>query len=144
MARTLCKHRDARTLARTLRLHRDVCFVMLLLCCSGAAPPKLCPLGPSPQLRRDADPLVVLNQLYKKTALQKNFAANWMAVSGLGQMPERLTLRRALTSFLEFRVECVRRRTRFLLNKAEVHRTARNGGALVIGLHGGCGLGSIG
>ena len=62
----------------------------------------------------------MLNQLYKKTALQKNFAANWMAVSGLGQMPERLTLRGALSSFLDFRVECVRRRTQFLLRKAEV------------------------
>lgn len=94
---------------------------MPCLCCSESRSAHAVPAYPL-QLRRDADALVVLNQLYKKTALQKNFAANWMAVSGLGQMPERLTLRRALTSFLEFRVECVRRRTRFLLNKAEVRR----------------------
>ena len=70
-------------------------------------------------MRRDADPVVVLNQLYKKTALQRNFPANWMAVSGLGEMPTRLTLRVALTKFLDFRVECVRRRTQHLLKKAQ-------------------------
>ncbi|EOD20608.1 DNA topoisomerase [Emiliania huxleyi CCMP1516] len=71
------------------------------------------------ELRRDADPLVVLNQLFKKTELQKNFPANWMAVEGPGKMPARLTLRSALSSFLDFRVECVRRRTAHLLAKAE-------------------------
>jgi len=61
----------------------------------------------------------VLNNLFKRTALQQSFAGNMMAVLGGGRMPEQLTLRRALLEFIEFRVECVQRRTAFELKKAE-------------------------
>ena len=42
-----------------------------------------------------------------------------MAVVGAGRMPEQLTLRRALEAFLEFRVECLQRRCRYRLARAE-------------------------
>ena len=61
----------------------------------------------------------MLNNLFKRTALQQSFAGNMMAVLGGGRMPELLTLRRALLEFIEFRVECVQRRTAFELKKAE-------------------------
>ena len=61
----------------------------------------------------------MLNNLFKRTALQQSFAGNMMAVLGGGRMPEQLTLRRALLEFIEFRVECVQRRTAFELKKAE-------------------------
>eukprot|EP00965_Chrysotila_dentata_P112103 3706234-Pleurochrysis_carterae.AAC.1 len=48
------------------------------------------------QVRRDADPLMVLNHLYKRTELQRNFAGNLMAVLGEGRMPQQMTLRQAL------------------------------------------------
>jgi len=50
---------------------------------------------------------VVLNNLFKRTALQQSFAGNMMAVLGGGRMPELLTLRRSLLEFVDFRVECV-------------------------------------
>jgi len=71
------------------------------------------------EVRRDADPLMVLNHLYKRTELQRNFAGNLMAVLGEGRMPQQMTLRQALQSFLDFRVECVKRRSAFQLRKAE-------------------------
>lgn len=71
------------------------------------------------EVKRDADPLVVLNNLYKRSALQQSFSANLMAVLGSGRMPELLTLRRALSHFVEFRVECLRRRCSSRLRKAE-------------------------
>ena len=71
------------------------------------------------EVKRDAEAAVVLNNLFKRTALQQSFAGNMMAVLGGGRMPEQLTLRRALLEFIEFRVECVQRRTAFELKKAE-------------------------
>ena len=62
------------------------------------------------EVKRDAEAAVVLNNLYKRTALQQSFAGNMMAVLGGGRMPELLTLRRALLEFIEFRVECVQAR----------------------------------
>ena len=59
------------------------------------------------EIKRDAEPLVVLNNMYKRSSLQHTFAGNLMAVVGAGRMPELLTLRSALTSFLDFRVECL-------------------------------------
>lgn len=71
------------------------------------------------EIKRDAEPLVVLNNMYKRSSLQHTFAGNLMAVVGAGRMPEQLTLRSALSSFLDFRIECVERRCRFRLGKAE-------------------------
>lgn len=69
------------------------------------------------ELRRDAIPRVVLNNLYKKTQLQTTFAANMIAL--VGGRPRLLTLRQLLELFLEFRNEVVVRRTQFELDQAE-------------------------
>jgi DNA gyrase subunit A len=69
------------------------------------------------ELRRDAYPQVVLNNLFKLTPLQSNFNAYMLAL--VGGEPILLTLRRLLEVFLDFRVETIERRTRYLLRKAE-------------------------
>ena len=68
------------------------------------------------ELKRDATPDVVLNQLYRFTPMQTSFGCNMLALNG--GRPEQLTLRRFLTAFLEFREEVVIRRTAFDLRKA--------------------------
>ncbi len=68
------------------------------------------------ELKRDAVAEVVLNQLWRFTALQSSFAANMIALNG--GRPEMLTLKDFLTAFIDFREEVVTRRTRFLLGKA--------------------------
>jgi DNA gyrase subunit A len=68
------------------------------------------------ELRRDAVPDVVLNQLYRFTTLQSNFAANIVALDG--GRPLVMTLKDLLTAFIAFREEVVSRRTKFLLNRA--------------------------
>ena len=69
------------------------------------------------ELRRDAYPQVVLNNLFKLTPLQSNFSAYMLAL--VKGEPVLLTLRKMLEVFLEFRVETIERRTRYLLRKAE-------------------------
>lgn len=69
------------------------------------------------ELRRDAIPRVILNNLYKKTQLQTTFAANMIAL--VGGRPKLLTLRQLLEQFLEFRNEVVIRRTQHELEQAE-------------------------
>jgi len=69
------------------------------------------------ELKRDAYPQVVLNNLFKLTPLQNNFSANILAL--VKGEPTTLTLRKMLDVFLDFRVETIKRRTGFLLNKAE-------------------------
>jgi len=68
------------------------------------------------ELKRDAMPDVVLNQLYRFTPLQSSFGANIVALDG--GRPLVMTLKDLLTSFIAFREEVVSRRTKFLLNKA--------------------------
>ena len=68
------------------------------------------------ELKRDATPDVVLNQLYRFSQLQTSFGCNMLALNG--GRPEQLTLRRFLTSFIDFREEVVARRTSFELRKA--------------------------
>ena len=68
------------------------------------------------ELKRDASPDVVLNQLYRFTPLQTSFGANMLALNG--GRPETMTLRKVLQCFLTFREEVVARRTKFELNKA--------------------------
>ena len=69
------------------------------------------------ELKRDAYPRVVLNNLYKQTPLQSNFGANMLAL--VDNDPQLLTIRRFLQVFLDFRVEAITRRTRYQLRKAE-------------------------
>ncbi len=68
------------------------------------------------ELKRDATPDVVLNQLFRFTPMQTSFGCNMLALNG--GKPEQLTLRRFLTSFIAFREEVVARRTAFELRKA--------------------------
>src|SRR5215470_13894090 len=68
------------------------------------------------ELRRDAEPDVVLNQLYRFTPLQSSFGANVVALDG--GRPLVMSLKDLLTCFIAFREEVISRRTKFLLNKA--------------------------
>ena len=68
------------------------------------------------ELKRDATPDVVLNQLWRFTPLQTSFGANMLALNG--GKPEQLTLRDFLSHFISFREEVVARRTAFELRKA--------------------------
>jgi len=67
-------------------------------------------------LKRDASPDVVLNQLWRYTPAQSSFPANMLAIRG--GRPETLTLREIVKSFIGFREEVITRRTKFELNKA--------------------------
>jgi DNA gyrase subunit A len=68
------------------------------------------------ELKRDAVPDVVLNQLYRFTPLQSSFGCNFVAL--IGGKPELMGIQRILQAFIDFREEVVTRRTRFLLGKA--------------------------
>ncbi|GGH21462.1 DNA gyrase subunit A [Alsobacter metallidurans] len=68
------------------------------------------------EIKRDAVADVVLNQLFRYTALQTSFGCNMVALNG--GRPETLTLRDLIAAFVDFREEVVSRRTRFLLGKA--------------------------
>ncbi|UTD29070.1 DNA gyrase subunit A [Bradyrhizobium sp. WD16] len=68
------------------------------------------------ELKRDAVPEVVLNQLYKFTPLQTSFGANMVALDA--GRPQVMNLKDLLTLFVAFREQVVTRRTKFLLNKA--------------------------
>lgn len=68
------------------------------------------------ELKRDATPDVVLNQLFRFTQMQTSFGCNMLALNG--GRPEQLTLRDFLSNFIQFREEVVTRRTAFELRKA--------------------------
>jgi len=68
------------------------------------------------EMRRDAVPDVVLNQLYRFTALQSSFGANMVALEG--GRPQVMNLKDLLASFIAFREEVIYRRTKHLLGKA--------------------------
>jgi DNA gyrase subunit A len=69
------------------------------------------------ELKRDANANVVLNNLYKHTALESTFAVNMLAIDH--GRPKLLSIRDALHCFIEHRREVVLRRTRYLLRQAE-------------------------
>jgi DNA gyrase subunit A len=68
------------------------------------------------EIKRDAMADVVLNQLYRFTALQSSFGANMVALNG--GRPEMLNLKDFIVAFVDFREEIVSKRTAFLLSKA--------------------------
>ncbi|MGR3757168.1 MAG: DNA gyrase subunit A, partial [Tranquillimonas sp.] len=68
------------------------------------------------ELKKDATPDVVLNQLWRFTPMQTSFGCNMLALHG--GRPEQLTLRDFLTHFIAFREEVVARRTAYDLRKA--------------------------
>ena len=67
-------------------------------------------------LKRDATPEVVLNQIWRNTPAQSSFPANMLAIRG--GRPETLALRDIIAAFISFREEVITRRTKFELNKA--------------------------
>ena len=67
-------------------------------------------------LKRDATPEVVLNQLWRHTPAQSSFPANMLAIRG--GRPETLSLKDILDAFISFREQVITRRTKFELNKA--------------------------
>ncbi len=67
-------------------------------------------------LKRDATPEVVLNQLWRHTPAQSNFPANMLAIRG--GRPETLNLRDIIEAFVKFREEVITRRSKFELSKA--------------------------
>ncbi|MEN9258517.1 MAG: DNA gyrase subunit A [Gloeomargarita sp. SRBZ-1_bins_9] len=69
------------------------------------------------ELKREALPQVVLNNLYKQTPLQVTFGANMLAL--VDREPQLLTLKQSLQVFLAFREEVLQRRTRYHLRKAQ-------------------------
>ena len=68
------------------------------------------------ELKRDASPDVVLNQLYRYSDLQTSFGVNMLALNG--GKPEQMNLKELIGAFVAFREEVVTRRTRFDLMKA--------------------------
>jgi DNA gyrase subunit A len=69
------------------------------------------------ELKRDAYPRVVLNNLYKQTPVQSNFGCNMLAI--VDGEPQLLTIKKFLTVFLDFRITSIERRTRYELRKAQ-------------------------
>jgi DNA gyrase subunit A len=82
------------------------------------------------ELKRDAVGDVVLNQLWRFTAMQTSFGANMIALNG--GKPELLTLRDMLQAFVDFREEVVTRRTKYLLNKARDNAHLQVGLAIAV------------
>ena len=71
------------------------------------------------ELKRDANPQVVLNRLFAQTALQSSFSINMLALVNNQTQPKILSLRHILDEYLNFQEDVIVRRTRFDLRKAE-------------------------
>lgn len=69
------------------------------------------------ELKRDANPNVVLNQLFKMSQLQLNFSINFLAL--VGKEPRVLNLQEMIFYYLNFQREVIVRRTKYDLNRAE-------------------------
>ncbi|MBR3867253.1 MAG: DNA gyrase subunit A, partial [Butyricicoccus sp.] len=71
------------------------------------------------ELKRDANPQVVLNRLFSMTQMQTTFAINMLALVNDQSQPRILTLRQIIDEYLHFQEEVLERRTRYDLRKAE-------------------------
>lgn len=71
------------------------------------------------ELKRDANPQVVLNRLFAQTAMQSSFSINMLALVNNQSQPRILSLRHILDEYLSFQEELIVRRTKFDLKKAE-------------------------
>lgn len=69
------------------------------------------------ELRRDINPQIVLNNLFKQTPMQSSFGVNMLAL--VDGQPQVLNLKQALEHYLDYQIEIIRRRTQFELRKAE-------------------------
>ncbi|MBR7081358.1 MAG: DNA topoisomerase 4 subunit A, partial [Oscillospiraceae bacterium] len=70
------------------------------------------------ELKRDANPDIVLNKLYKQTALQSNFSIIMLALVDDQKQPKILSLRHALDEYIAFQEQVIIRRTEYDLKKA--------------------------
>jgi len=82
------------------------------------------------ELKRDAVPDVVLNQLFRFSQLQTNFASNMLALNG--GRPEQMNLRQMIEAFLVFREEVIARRSKFDLAKARARAHILVGNAVAV------------
>ncbi len=82
------------------------------------------------ELKRDATPEIVLNNLFKHTSLQQSFSVNMLAI--VDGRPVLLSLKRALQVFIGHRREVVTRRTLFDLNEAQLRREIVEGLGLAV------------
>ncbi|XP_031374601.1 DNA gyrase subunit A, chloroplastic/mitochondrial isoform X2 [Punica granatum] len=82
------------------------------------------------ELKRGSEPLIVLNNLYRLTALQSSFSCNMVGI--LNGQPKQMGLKELLQAFLDFRCTVVERRARFKLSQAQDRRHIVEG--IVIGL----------
>ncbi|XP_040947584.1 DNA gyrase subunit A, chloroplastic/mitochondrial isoform X3 [Gossypium hirsutum] len=82
------------------------------------------------ELKRGADPSIVLNNLYRLTALQSSFNCNMVGI--LDGQPKQMGLKELLQAFLEFRCSVVERRARYKLSQAQDRRHIVEG--IVVGL----------
>ncbi|KAK8483638.1 hypothetical protein V6N11_046075 [Hibiscus sabdariffa] len=82
------------------------------------------------ELKRGADPSIVLNNLYRLTALQSSFSCNMVGI--LDGQPKQMGLKDLLQAFLEFRCSVVERRARFKLSQAQDRRHIVEG--IMVGL----------
>ena len=71
------------------------------------------------ELKKDANPQVVLNNLFKQTALQSNFSIIMLALVDNQKQPKILSLRQILDEYLKYQEEVLTRRTRYDLRKAQ-------------------------
>jgi len=77
------------------------------------------------ECKSDADPEVVLNQLYQFSPLQTSFSMNFMAL--VDGKPRELSIKDFLTEFVRHRINVIRRRTQFLLNRARRNKHVLEG-----------------
>lgn len=82
------------------------------------------------ELKRGSDPSIVLNKLYRLTALQSSFSCNMIGI--LDGQPKLMGLKELLQAFLDFRCSVVERRARFKLSQAQERRHIVEG--IVVGL----------
>ena len=76
------------------------------------------------ELKRDANPQVVLNHLFTQTQLQTSFAINMLALVDNQKQPKILSLRHIIDEYLTFQEEIIVRRTRYDLKKAQERSSA--------------------
>ncbi|XP_057981375.1 DNA gyrase subunit A, chloroplastic/mitochondrial [Malania oleifera] len=82
------------------------------------------------ELKRGSDPSIVLNNLYRLTALQSSFSCNMVGI--LSGQPKQMGLKELLQAFLDFRCSVIERRTRFKLSQAQERRLVVQG--IIVGL----------
>ncbi|KAF5733666.1 DNA gyrase subunit A chloroplastic/mitochondrial [Tripterygium wilfordii] len=82
------------------------------------------------ELKRGADPSIILNNLYRLTALQSSFSCNMVGI--LDGQPKQMGLKELLQAFLDFRCSVVERRASFKLSQAQQRRHIVEG--IVVGL----------